>query len=189
MRTNTTPQPLLGTATKPRFQDDIRIYVACLAAYNSGHLHGRWIDATLGEEHIHNETRAMLAASPEPDAEEWAIHDYEGFEGAPVSEYTDFATITALADFIETHETLGGKLLEHFNGDLADATTALENYSGQFKTIADYAQDLTEQQGTEIPSNLAHYIDYEAMGKDLETNGDVFVLETAFDELHIFWAH
>jgi antirestriction protein len=26
-----------------------RIYVACLAAYNNGNLHGAWIDATQGE--------------------------------------------------------------------------------------------------------------------------------------------
>lgn len=26
-------------------KDGPRIYVACLAAYNNGHLHGRWIDA------------------------------------------------------------------------------------------------------------------------------------------------
>ena len=26
--------------------DPIRIYVACLAAYNSGHLHGSWIEVT-----------------------------------------------------------------------------------------------------------------------------------------------
>ena len=51
-----------------------RIYVACLAAYNNGHLHGRWITATFGEAHIHAETQAMLAASPMSDAEEWAIH-------------------------------------------------------------------------------------------------------------------
>ncbi len=60
----------------------IKIYVACLAAYNNGILHGRWIDATLGEDHIWEGIKAMLAASPTPGAEEHAIHDYEGFEGA-----------------------------------------------------------------------------------------------------------
>lgn len=67
-------------ATEP--EAEIKIYVACLAAYNNGKLHGRWIDATQGEDHIWDETRAMHAESPEPDAEEWSIHDYEGFEGA-----------------------------------------------------------------------------------------------------------
>ncbi|MCH2458263.1 MAG: antirestriction protein ArdA, partial [Henriciella sp.] len=82
----------------PARNDRPRIYVACLAAYNSGCLHGRWIDATTPDE-IWEQVRAMLAASPEPDAEEWAIHDYEGFEGASLSEYAAFETVCELADF------------------------------------------------------------------------------------------
>ena len=30
----------------PPDPDPIRIYVACLAAYNNGHLHGEWIEVT-----------------------------------------------------------------------------------------------------------------------------------------------
>ncbi len=33
-------------------ENAIRIYVACLAAYNNGILHGAWIDATQGEDGI-----------------------------------------------------------------------------------------------------------------------------------------
>ena len=67
-----TPAPL-GTASALPSEDAPRIYVACLAAYNNGCLHGRWIDATTPDE-IMDEVRAMLAASPLPGAEEWAIH-------------------------------------------------------------------------------------------------------------------
>ncbi|WP_339798097.1 antirestriction protein ArdA, partial [uncultured Hyphomonas sp.] len=62
-----------GTANALTVTDHPRIYVACLAAYNNGRLHGAWIDATTPEE-IRAAVRAMLAASPEPDAEEWVIH-------------------------------------------------------------------------------------------------------------------
>ncbi len=67
---------------------EIRIYVACLASYNNGILFGQWIDATQELDDLYAELRAMLKASPIPDAEEWAIHDYEGFEGLRLSEYT-----------------------------------------------------------------------------------------------------
>ena len=184
----TATNPPLGTANALPTSSEIRIYVACLAAYNSGHLHGRWIDASLGEAHIWDETRAMLAASPEPDAEEWAIHDYEGFDGAPISEWTSFETIAALAEFITEHETLGGKLLEHYGGDLLDAKAALEEYCGEFESLEDYARDLTEQTGTQIPESLANYIDYAAMAHDMEMGGDVFTLETGFQQVHVFWA-
>lgn len=166
----------------------IRIYVACLAAYNNGHLHGRWIDAGLGESHIWTETRAMLAASPEDGAEEWAIHDYEGFEGAPISEWQSFESVAVIAEFIEEHEELGGKLLEHYGGDLEDAKTALEHYHGQYESLEDYARQHIEECGPEIPESLAFYIDYKSMGGDWESSGDIFTVETAFDEIHIFGA-
>lgn len=41
----------------------IKIYVACLASYNNGILHGRWIDTTLGEDHIRKQIEAILSRS------------------------------------------------------------------------------------------------------------------------------
>jgi antirestriction protein len=46
-----------------------RIYVACLAAYNNGELHGEWIDADQSADAIRKEINKMLATSPEPNAE------------------------------------------------------------------------------------------------------------------------
>ena len=58
-----------------------------MAAYNNGRLHGVWIDATGDVEEIQEQINKMLKASPEPDAEEYAIHDYEGFGGYGLGEY------------------------------------------------------------------------------------------------------
>jgi antirestriction protein len=178
--------PMALQKPKPLEINPIRIYVACLAAYNNGSLHGRWIDATLGENHIHTQVKAMLANSSEPNAEEWAIHDYEGFEDAPISEWDSFERIANLAEFITEHETLGGKLLEHFGGDLEDAKTAFDNYWGEFENLEEYARSLTEDVGMEIPTQLENYIDYAAMGRDMELSGDIFTVEITFDEIHIF---
>lgn len=166
--------------------DTPRIYVACLAAYNSGKLHGAWIDATRNLEDIQAEVRAMLETSPQPDAEEYAIHDYEGFEGARIEEYTSLETVHELAVFIEEHGMLGAKLLEHHDGDQDAARRQLEDgYCGQWESAAAYAQDMTEQT-TEIPERLAAYIDYDGMARDMELNGDIFTIETAHEEVHIF---
>lgn len=165
----------------------IKIYVACLAAYNNGILHGCWIDATQGEDHIWDGIKAMLKSSPEADAEEYAIHGYDGFEGAYVSEHSGIAELAALAAFIEAHGAIAGKLVAHF-GDLEDAKTALEDhYCGVYESVADFAQQITEET-TQIPENLQYYIDYERMARDLEIN-DVLTLETGFEEVHIFWQH
>ena len=136
-----------------------RIYVACLAAYSNGSLYGRWIDATQDAEDIQTEIAAMLAASPIPNAEEWAIHDYEGFEGAELAEYSAIETVVRLAAFVSEHGKLGGKLLMHFGVDLEDAEAAFENYAGQYKSLADFAQELTEETA-EISQTLACYIEH-----------------------------
>ena len=108
-----------------------KIYVACLAAYNNGKLYGKWIDAAQDADEIHEEIQAMLKNSPEPMAEEWAIHDYEGFEGYSLGEYGGIET---------THE-------------------------------------------------IACFIDYERMGRDMEMSGDIYTIETGFEEVHVFWSH
>lgn len=45
----------------------MRIYAACLASYNNGRLHGRWIAADEGADHIRDEIAAMLRESPFPN--------------------------------------------------------------------------------------------------------------------------
>jgi len=80
--------------TPPQAESDgPRIYVACLAAYNNDHLHGRCIDATQDAEDIQNEISEMLRESSIPHSEVWAIHHYEGFEGAELTEYSGIETV------------------------------------------------------------------------------------------------
>lgn len=163
-----------------------RIYVACLAAYNNGILHGAWIDAAQDAWAIWEATRDMLANSPIPDAEEWAIHDYEGFANVRINEYASFEHVAELAAFIGEHGALGAELLDHFCGDLNEARGALEDrHLGQYASLADYVQDLTEET-TEIPHSLRYYIDWQAMARDCELNGDLIAIQTAHDAVHVF---
>ncbi len=75
-------------------EDIPRVYVASLSDYNAGVLHGRWIDADQDADAIHADIAQMLAESPtDKSAEEWAIHDYEGFHGITISEFEDIDTV------------------------------------------------------------------------------------------------
>ena len=166
--------------------NEIRIYVADLAAYNNGKLHGVWIDATQDLDDIQEQVNKMLALSPEADAEEYAIHDFEGFNGYRLSEYEGLESAHEVACFIEEYPEIGGELLDYFS-DIEEARkVAEENYCGCYKSLADYAEELTEQT-SQIPEHLQYYIDYEKMGRDMELNGDVFTIETGYEEIHIFW--
>lgn len=168
--------------------DTPRIYVACLASYNNGMLHGEWIDLGQGLETVQDEIQVMLKASPMPDAEEHAIHDYEGFGELRISEYVGLQHACEMAAFIIEHEEVGLMALEHACGDIDDAKRYIESYAGCYTSVADYAEELTEDT-TEIPQHLHFYIDYEKMGRDMELGGDIFTIEKGYQEVHIFWNH
>jgi antirestriction protein len=163
-----------------------RIYIACLAAYNNGYLHGVWIDADQDATAIRDEIAAMLARSPIENAEEYAIHDYEGFEGVTISEYAGIDSVARMGAFIVEHGALGAGLLEQFGGDMDQAETTLQDcYHGRFASLADYMEELTTDSIT-IPEALRYYVDWDAMARDAEMNGEFFTVETARDEVHVF---
>ncbi|AFY71957.1 Antirestriction ArdA family protein (plasmid) [Thalassoporum mexicanum PCC 7367] len=169
--------------------EEIKIYVADLAAYNNGKLYGVWINACLDLDEIQEQINIMLSNSPEDCAEEYAIHDYEGFNGYELSEYTGIKTAHEIACFIAEYPDLAGALLCHFGGSIEEARQAIEdNYVGCYKSLADYAEELTDSID-QIPDNIAYYIDYERMGRDMELSGDIYTIATAYDEIHIFWSH
>ena len=118
--------------------DPIRIYVACLAAYNNGHLHGSWIEVS-DEASIWEAVQAMLFASPIDEAEEWAIHDYEGFEGAEVGEYYSFANVVELAEYITERGALGAQVLNYYGGNIEDAKARFDEYAGEYDSLEAYA--------------------------------------------------
>ena len=177
----------LMTVSEASQSERPRIYVACLAAYNNGRLHGRWIDATTPDE-IWRSVSTMLRDSPEPDAEEWAIHDYEGFEGAHLSEYASFETVCELAEFIGEYGELAARIYGHYGNDLEQARAAFEDYAGEYRSAADFAEELHTELGTAIPESLSYYIDWQALARDMALNGEIMVFQMGFDEVHIFWS-
>lgn len=142
-------------------EDAPRIYVACLAAYNNGKLHGAWIDATLGEDHINDEIEQMLASSPEAGAEEWSIHDYDNFGVIKLDENEDLELVAQLAGLIEEHGELFAEVYSNY-GSVESAVEALtEHYHGAWDELADWAEELLEEQLKDLPSSLRSYFDFE----------------------------
>ena len=46
-------------------------------------------------------------------------------------------------------------------------------------------QEVTEE-STAIPQTLRYYVDYQAMARDAQLNGDLFTVSTAWDVVHVF---
>jgi antirestriction protein len=186
-----------------------RIYVACLASYNNGRLHGDFIDATTEVDDMQEEIATMLAASPFPNtmvdcpackgdgctackdtgeiasAEEWAIHDHEGL--GSVGENDSLDAIALRVGVIDLAETIGVPaevclaVMSDFSWKtLDDAESHLQDaYCGQAETWADYAEDFHRDTGSEIPDWLEGHIDWESFGRDLELGGELSAYDHA----------
>ena len=148
-----------------------RIYVADLAAYNAGRLHGKWIDLEgLDADDVYRIiNEEILATSPVPLAEEFAIHDYEGFGDFRVHEYESIPTVVAVAELMEEHGEgpVGAFLGYHgtyYTDDLEKAKEDFEeSYQGQWESEEKFADNFLENAGLwdEIPEWAQPYFDVE----------------------------
>ncbi|MGF6599815.1 antirestriction protein [Paraburkholderia sp. GAS448] len=174
-----------------------RIYVACLASYNSGILHGEWID-TEGKDadDIQDEVNAMLRASPcpnvvvtcphcdgdreicdpatsemrasptckgtgqVPSAEEWAIHDHEGFGGL-LGEYDSFERVAQLDAALEEHGEAFLAFLSAFGSD-ADIDRFGDAYRGEYDSERAFAEEWAIEGGLiDAGHPMFSYIDWD----------------------------
>lgn len=154
-----------------------RIYCACLSAYNNGKLYGRWIDCDQDADDIWIEINEMLAASPEPDAEEWAVHDFEGWHGLTISEYPDVEEICTWAELIVEHGAAIAKFIGWAKdvGITADADEFQARYCGHWESSQKFALESDEieehYQYKELSQKYpvwANCIDWEHFANELE---------------------
>lgn len=180
-----------------------RIYVACLASYNNGVLHGKWIDATQSAEDIRAAIADVLRSSKFPNvtlhdsdgleyasAEEWAIHDYEGFGSCKLSESEDIDTVAELAEAIEDNGDIYSAYVDHVGQRYASVEGFKEDYQGAYASLEAYAESYIEDTGMlqGVPDTIARYFDYESFARDLELGGDVYTIEHD-GECHVFSNH
>ncbi len=166
-----------------------RIYVACLAAYNAGRLHGRWIDANQPPEDIWEEVDAMLAASPEPGAEEWAIHDYEGFGSLRLSEWEPFERVSTIAAGIAEHGDAFSAWVEYDPSRDLDEPHAFEDaYRGEWDSLHDYAEQLADDIGLYDVADKAGspyvVVDVEMLERDLDI--ELYTARTGKGTIYVF---
>ena len=160
------------------------IYAACLASYNAGRLHGRWIDAEQDADDIRTEIDAMLAGSPIAGAEEWAIHAYTGLPD--MGEHPDLADV---ADAAALGAELGADVIVAWHENNCGEWYQLNGcYLGKWDGLAAYAESAIEDFGylDEISEKLRYYFDYERYGRDLELGGDVWTAPADDGGIHVF---
>lgn len=158
-----------------------QIYVASLSDYNDGRLHGSWLDAARTPEELQEDITAMLAASPLPGAEEWAIHDFDGFAGLRLDENESLATVSQLAANLAEHGPAFAAWADIAGRDEETLQRFEEAYLGHWDSLAAYADELFEDLGyaelleQAMPAGMQPYVrfDAEAFGRDLHLGGDL----------------
>ncbi len=161
-----------------------RIYVASLSDYNAGRLHGVWMEAAQDPEGLHDQIDRMLQASPTPGAEEWAIHDYEGFGNFQVPEYEALEWVSAVATGIAEHGGAFAAFAAFVNDEPEGLKQFEEAYRGHWDSLTDYAESLLDDLGAtevleQVPEWLQPYVELDSAGfaRDLELGGDIRAVE------------
>lgn len=180
-------------------QERPRIWIASLADYNNGRLHGDWIDANQDPDDIQQAAWRILASSPEPGAEEWAIHDYDGFGPLRLGEYESFEDVSAIARGIAEHGPAfaawvdivwdGGGPLEHEL--LAEFN---DYYMGHYESAESWAEEMWDDLGYtleargRLPDSLQSYIrvDYDAFANDMRMGGELSFAEAPDGGVWVF---
>ena len=168
------PEPETPEQREELNEDDPRIYVASLSDYNAGRLHGAWINANQDAEDLQEAINQMLSRSKEPIAEEWAIHDYEGFGPLHLSEYESIDHISRLALGIVEHGIAFAHWADYLGSSQWDYLERFhESFQGQWSTTVEFAESLLDDLGIDIDSlvdeRLLPYVsfDLDAFARDL----------------------
>ena len=182
---NTEETPRDGPEQEPTTQP--RVYVASLSDYNAGILHGSWLNAAVEPEQLHDGIQQMLASSPTTKrygevAEEWAIHDYEGFGRLRLDEYTPMDTVSRIARGIVDHGEAFSAWLNITGATGDDIESRFEDaYLGEWSNVEEYADhllsdfELDELLDRTIPESLRPYVivDVEGFARDMQLGGDI----------------
>jgi len=179
-------QPVEAEQQRPHPQ----IYVASLSDYNAGRLHGAWLDATAEVEELQAAIDAMLSRSPVPGAEEYAIHDYDGFWPVRVDEHARLDLVVQLARGLHEHGTAFGHWANYVSFDADQLERFDYVYCGSWDSLEQWleesAVDFEAQRALEqLPDWLRPYVsvDYQALGRDIAM--DAYVAEDDHG-VHVF---
>jgi antirestriction protein len=174
---------------------EYRIYVASLSDYNNGVLHGRWIDidGTTTVDEIWDEVNEMLAESPTAKkhgekAEEWEIHDHEGFDGLDLGAWDSFEDYIHHAEMLEEYGEAWRVYVGYVGNGYATKENFEDSYRGAYRDEEDFAYELVDELGylDNVPDTVRNYFDYASFARDLFIS-DCYGEHGSDGKFHVFW--
>jgi antirestriction protein len=154
---------------------EMNVYIANLGKYVEGELVGAWFTPPIDYEDV--KTKIGL----NEEYEEIAIHDYES--PIPIPEYISIDELNHIAELLEELSdgpfgNIIGDMIGYWFRDLDELIDQKENlifYQG-CHTMEDIAYTFVEEgYFGEIPEHMQMYLDYSAIARDLEINGNFLI--------------
>ncbi len=188
----------------------MKMWVGCLAAYNSGRLFGEWHDVSTDAEENSATIADVLTRSPIKGAEEWALMDSEGpralvdllGENPGYDTLADAARIEGEIDALgrpDDVDAILGVMLDGVRAsDLADLDAEewfSDHFAGEGDTLADWCSEFLDDTGFfgDLPkgdgrsATIERYFDFESYARDLQLGGDVSTVRSN-GRLLVFWS-
>lgn len=148
---------LKATFTLPQGAKHPEIYVVCKPTYQSGNIHGVWVDTTKPMQDILKRIALMKHESGHlgsemlsegycPDPGTYLIHCHLGFYNLKIDDNVSIEDVRAYGLFIAQYGELGARLIAINNGDLEKAKRFMdEYYRGEYESRTAYAKAFFKQ--------------------------------------------
>ena len=161
-----------------------RIWIGSLADYNAGILTGEWVDAAVSDDELAAAARDIVARSETPDAEEWAIFDYDDFGAWQPGEYEDLRIVAQVARGIREHGAAFAAWADLHDAEETMLASFEDAFLGEYESAEKWAEQALEDLGVQaeiekaLPEGLARYVrvDTEAWIHDAWLNGDIHII-------------
>lgn len=152
-----------------------RVWIACLACYNSGRLVGDWFNAEIADDVTLTEVHAEHGGVRMDCEEVWCFDT----DNLPLSREMSTAEAAEwgrlLADVDDWQRDAlrawirSGDYIAEGTGDLPSLPDFEERYAGEWDSFRDYAENLADDIGllADAPELIANYFDWDAWTRDL----------------------
>ena len=192
------PLPIEGEAVELHDRPEVEsgldppmAYIASLSDYNNGILHGRWIDMAEDIDEVYVQVAEMLDESPSREqAEEYAIHDHQGFGGWQPSEYEPLDTVHAVAEAIAEHGEAVAAWIDYLGDDPLEAIASFADaYEGTWPSADAYAQHLLDDYGLTItvePLSWQGYVNFDVAAFARDLSIEMYIHENTDGSVSVF---
>ena len=158
-----------------------------LGKYNEGELIYTWLSLPATDEEI---TAAMDKIGINEEYEEFFITDYENDYDYAVGEYDNLEDLNEKAETLEAIDDYQMEIIKALISeggyDLGEAIDKADDciYFPDCNDMSDVAYQLVEEGiFLEVPENIKCYLDYDAIGRDLNIEGTFYRTENGYIEV------